>query len=94
MNRKMLQDNIAELLPEEDLDAVADLLNYPLREHKRMVEEHTDREVEIRTFTGPALQRILQRLGFEKGVEKIAELMKEEIDSGHEEIRDLLRDQE
>lgn len=84
--------NVAEFIPEEDLDAVAELLNYPIRQHKEIVEEHSDEELEIRTFSGSTLQKLFTQLGFEKGMEKVAELMRDEIDKGHEEIRELLED--
>ncbi|MFB6095337.1 MAG: hypothetical protein ABEJ71_02655 [Halodesulfurarchaeum sp.] len=86
--------NVAELIPEDDLDAVAELLNYPIRQHKEIVEEQTDEELEIRTFSGSTLQKLFTRLGFEKGMEKLAELMRDEIDKGHDEIRELLEEQE
>lgn len=91
MNKALLnQLDIGEMIPEDDLDNLAELLNYPLREHKRIIEQHTDREVEIRTFTGATLKELFTELGFEQGMEKVARLIKEEIDDGHGELEEVL----
>ena len=90
MKKALEHMDISTLLPEEDLENLAELLNYPLRQHKQLLEKHTDQEITIETFTGNNLKQLVDELGFEKAVQQIALILKEKIDEGHQKIEEEL----